>query len=460
MDKLQKSIVTITTIDNKTDSAFMFELQNNRGRDITAMEQVKAFLMYQIYVNEKTITVNNRIEKISDLFGEIYLFLNDIKNINEDDLLWYHCNAYYGYSTIDDNYDTIVDFLKESINNISEKENKLEVILRFVEELRQTFSNIHEMEKNKNIGYFKRLNLLGIPGNLYPIIINGYRFIKQDDRINYLDKLFHLCELLAFRLAIIPTNGNVKVNKRLDNILDFEGDLFALYSGIKSNFANDENEWRWTDDSMHEVLIGSIYGKVTNNVVHYIFKIYENIVFGNDFPKLKKIWIEHISPQTPKNVFGSGYELTKKYKYSIKFQSQYLHCLGNLMLSTEKQQHELDNKVFFEKLKIYNKNELGLMHQTELEKFLERKISEITQDIEKENNREIKDRQTIAELKDIKNNLEKLAQPLAPIAKNIDNLVDDLMRGLDEFLQIPIFKRTRGYDYAVKAVAQDDGTSY
>ena len=85
LNKLQESAVTITVIERKTDSAFMFELQNNRGKDITEMEQVKAYLMYQIYINDKKNLVDNRIEDISELFGKIYLSINDIKNITEDD---------------------------------------------------------------------------------------------------------------------------------------------------------------------------------------------------------------------------------------------------------------------------------------------------------------------------------------------------------------------------------------
>jgi len=373
MKKLQESIISMTIIDNKADAAIMFELLNNRGIDPTEMERVKAYLMYQIYTNDEKSFVNDRIEKISSLFGEIYLFLNDIKKTNEDALLWYHCNAYYGYCYIDDNYETIVDFLKEQINKITEKQKKIEFIFIFVEELRRTFSNIHEMEKSKNIGYLKRLFLLRRPDNLYPVIINGYRYIRQDDKIAYLERLFHLLELLAFRLAIIPTNGNVKVNKRLDNILNFQGDLNTLYNGIRSNFADDEIEWRWTDEAMRDVLMGPVYEIVTNNVIHYIFKIYESQIYGGDFPKLKNISIEHISPQTPPppKVIDSGYDLTKKNDYSVKFRNQYLHCIGNLMLSAGKQQNDLSNKKFIEKIEIYNRNELGLKHQTELKKYFE-----------------------------------------------------------------------------------------
>jgi len=391
LEKLQESIITITTIDDKTDSAFMFELMNNRGRVLTEMERVKAYLMYQIYINDKKSSVKNKIKKISMLFGEIYLFLNDIKNINEDDLLWYHCNAYYGYCYIDDNYDTIVEFLKEQINEITEKPKKIEFISNFVKELRQTFSDIHEMEKSKNIGYLKRICLLGIPRNLYPFIINGYRYMKKDDKIKYFEKLFHLLELLSFRLEIIPRNGNVKLNKRFDNILNFQGDINTLYKGIRSNFIDDENEYRWTDDAMYEVLRGPVFKKVTDNAIHYIFKIYENKISGGDFPKLKKISIEHISPQTfpPPNVKDTGYEkLPKKNDYSIKFKNQYLHCIGNLMLSAGKQQNELSNKKFVEKLKIYNQNKLGLKHQTELKKYFEnsKKVKWGIAEIEKRRN--------------------------------------------------------------------------
>jgi hypothetical protein len=110
INKLHQTVITVTKLDNKTDAAFMFELQNNRGKEITAMEQVKAYLMYQVYTNDAH-EVNKTISVLSEIYEKIYQSINTI-SINEDRLLRYHCNAYYGYMVIDDNYDSILDFGK------------------------------------------------------------------------------------------------------------------------------------------------------------------------------------------------------------------------------------------------------------------------------------------------------------------------------------------------------------
>lgn len=369
LKKLEESIITVTIIDNKTDAAFMFELQNNRGKEITEMEQVKAYLMYQVYINDAAISVNQSIEKLSDIFEEIYLSINNIR-INEDDLLWYHCYAYYGYKYIDDNCESIPGFLKQQIGNKPAKNEKISFINNFALELKRTFVDIERMESDKTNVYIERLRVLGIPSFqvLYPLIIKGYLY-NGDDK-DYFKKFFHIIELLAFRISLIRTNGNVKITYRLDKILDFNGDLDKLYQSIKTNFAEDEKCW-WADEAMQEILDGPFYGKVTDNILHYILKMYENHISGKKCPQLKKIWIEHISPQSPPQQADSGYELTKQLKYSKKFERKHLDCIGNLLLSTDKQNRdELGNKIFKDKLRIYKNNKLGLKQQYEIEKFV------------------------------------------------------------------------------------------
>ena len=44
-EKLETSEITCVEIDEKKDSALMFELQNNRGKDLTNMEKLKSYLI-------------------------------------------------------------------------------------------------------------------------------------------------------------------------------------------------------------------------------------------------------------------------------------------------------------------------------------------------------------------------------------------------------------------------------
>lgn len=370
-NKLEQSIITVTILDGKTESAFMFELQNNRGKKLTEMEKVKAYLMYQIYTNEKSARVDKTVAKVSEIFEEIYRLINSMK-INEDALLRYHCNAYYGYTNID-KYNYILDFLKEKIGGISEKDKKINFIIdRFALELQKTFENVKKMETDKTNKYIRRLRILGFKNyqKLYPLIINGYRVDNKSK--NYLENLFLLIELLAFRIALIPTNRNVKLNPLLDGVVDFRGDLNKLYRDIKRNFDSDEG--RWTDKAMEEVLNRPIYRKVADNVLQFILKLYEEHISEKECPKLKNISIEHISPKQPKPEENTGYALTKTkpFRYLSDFENGgYLHCLGNLALSTGEQNARLYNNNFKEKLVIYSDCEqnLTLKQQEEIQKF-------------------------------------------------------------------------------------------
>ncbi|MCI5969001.1 DUF262 domain-containing protein, partial [Helicobacter sp.] len=46
---MQKAQIIKLEFSNKKDSVLMFELQNNRGKDLTNMEKLKSYLAYQIY---------------------------------------------------------------------------------------------------------------------------------------------------------------------------------------------------------------------------------------------------------------------------------------------------------------------------------------------------------------------------------------------------------------------------
>lgn len=93
-------------LQGKKEAALMFELQNNRGKDLTNMEKLKSYFMYQMYVNSPADETDPNIENISNHFKEIYKNVYDIKGLDEDSILIYHCFAYlnvsFNYRNIDD----------------------------------------------------------------------------------------------------------------------------------------------------------------------------------------------------------------------------------------------------------------------------------------------------------------------------------------------------------------------
>ena len=71
-EKIEYTELTTIELTSKKDAALMFELQNNRGKDLTNMEKLKSYFMYQMYVYSNDGETDVNIENISDIFKDIY----------------------------------------------------------------------------------------------------------------------------------------------------------------------------------------------------------------------------------------------------------------------------------------------------------------------------------------------------------------------------------------------------
>lgn len=354
--KLESTNITVIELEGKKDSALMFELENNRGKDLTNMERIKSYFMYQMYVYSKPNETETNIENISNVFKSIYLLINDLKTLNEDSVLLYHNIAYikgYNYRTLDD----LKEIFKKS-------EDKINYIKNYINELHTTFSNIKKFERINNVFAFKLKRLI-IPAYIYPFIIKGYKYFSDDN--SKLSKLFRILEIVTFRAKLINSRANIQ--ERLNSILlKFDGDLDILNIDVRKKL---NDEWYWGDTNIKNYLNGNMYG---NNVINYLLWEYEGSIQNKGYKinniTLENEQIEHISPQTPTNgdMIASGYEVNDKNEYSDDFVSDYLNCLGNLMLISGSHNSSIGNKPFKNKLESYEKNPL-LNQQAEIKNF-------------------------------------------------------------------------------------------
>lgn len=208
-------------LQGKKEAALMFELQNNRGKDLTNMEKLKSYFMYQMYVNSPADETDPNIENISNHFKEIYKNVYDIKGLDEDRILIYHCFAYLNVSF---NYRNIDDIKKE----LAQSEDKIKWINDFSRELSTSFANLKELQSNDSEFYkklFKVREKDGLPAFIYPFIIKGYKYIGKDSE--QLNKLFHILEILAFRYQLISSRADI--NSRLVDCLRKSNCLFYKY---------------------------------------------------------------------------------------------------------------------------------------------------------------------------------------------------------------------------------------
>lgn len=354
--KIEDTELTTIELQSKKDAALMFELQNNRGKDLTNMEKLKSYFMYQMYIYSKENETNTNIENISNVFKSIYKLINDI-TLDEDSILIYHNQAYikgYPYRTLDD--------LKDELK----KENdKIIWIKNYISELHTTFSNIKKFEKF-NMQYKNYLVDLGIPSYIYPFIIKGLHYCDNDSI--QLNELFNILEIMTFRAKLINSRANIQ--ERLNQILlGFEGNIETLRIDVKNKL---NESWYWGDENTEINLYANLYG---NNVLNYLLWRYENSLQNKGYYiknfAIENEQIEHISPKQPDSgEIASGYDVDKDRKYDEEFLSDYLNCLGNLMLISGSHNSSIGNKPFKEKLESYNKNPL-LNQQAEIKDFVE-----------------------------------------------------------------------------------------
>ena len=357
LEKIETSVITVIELEGKKEASLMFELENNRGKDLSDMEKLKSYLMYQMYVYSQPEETESNIENISNIFKSIYLTINDLSKLREDSVLIYHNQAYikgYNYRVLED--------VKETFKK---SDDKVKWIKAYVAELHTSFVNMKKFELSKCY-YAKKLEELDAPAFVYPFLLKGYKFFGEDEtRLNI---LFKILEVLAFRVKLINSRANIQ--ERLNFILvSFEGDIISLVNETRKKLSE---SWYWGDINVKNHLHGNMYG---NNALHYLLWQYENSIQKKGYRinvlSLDNEQIEHISPQTPTNgePISTGYEINENRKYSEEFTEKYLNSIGNLMLISGSHNKSIGNMPFREKLESYKKNPL-LNQQAEIEEFI------------------------------------------------------------------------------------------
>lgn len=357
-DLLLDSSICRLEMEGKKEAALMFELQNNRGRDLTNMEKLKSFFMYQMYVLSSAEETDPNIETISNFFKEVYKNVYDISGITEDSILIYHCNAYleiaFGYRNLND--------LK---TEMSKSNDVKQFITDFSRELSITFANLKRLQ-SCHCKYYKKLCRLNIPSFVYPFIIKGYKYFGNDEK--RLDRLFHVLEVLSFRYHLISSRADIS-SRLSDAIRKFDGNIDTLIRTIDDKM---NEAIYWGDARVKETLSGLMYG---NSALHYLLWEYEEAIQNKGYKigttEIENEQIEHISPQTePQEAIAAGYDVDENNQYSDEFREKYINSLGNLVLISGSHNASIGNKPFSDKLHSYNENPL-LSQQAEIKTFLD-----------------------------------------------------------------------------------------
>lgn len=359
--KLSNTTVFKIAIDGKKEAALMFELQNNRGQDLTNMEKLKSYFMYQMYAYSNPNEADSNIEYITNLYNKIYTTFTQFKkfSMTEDTVLIFHCQAWYknfAYRNIDE--------IKALLRN-EKVQDKINWIKDFVYTLSRSFDSIRDFFNCNDINAVK-LKAMN-PGNyIYPFIVKGYHYLANNNI--ELSRLFRILTVIDYRDKLVNTRANLE--SRLNSVLsNFNGNIDDLKKNIKDKFSS---EYYWSEEHVKSVLHGGYM--YPNRALVCILNEYENSLQNKGYRIIKIVEtpsIEHISPQKPDDEkLEKGYEVDINGEYTEEFTVSFLNSVGNLLYISTSHNSAIKNTAFASKLDSYNKNPL-FSQQAEIKNFVD-----------------------------------------------------------------------------------------
>ncbi len=326
---IEDATVTTFQVSTKSLAAQIFSFQNDRGKDLTNVEKVKAFLIYQVYMACSSGDPENEIKYVERDFSNIYQRMEELIDLDADHILSYYTTAFHG------------GWKKSPLDTVkgafARDQDKLGFIKKFSTQLGEIFGYVKDIQRlardNNPVGDVLLLDA----SDSWPLLLKIYHFHR--DAPNVLEALFGLMEKILFKYHY-GANG-YRTNEFPPEAGAYAGDSKGLSDKLscwlKSGF---KEYWDFTGNFELALSGSHHYFPLTR----YLLWKYENSLRRNEPPISyddycnnygNHRWdqtLDHVAPQNP--VGGSE-------GYSDNFRSRYLHNIGNLVLMTcSKNSHE------------------------------------------------------------------------------------------------------------------------
>lgn len=364
---LENAVISTLFISNKIEATQVFEYQNNRGKELSRFEVIKAYLMHQIYIlSPESDQANNDIIEIQSLISKTYRYIEAIEGyFSENELLDNYCNLFF-------NINGSIEAIKERLNK---EKNKTEWIKQFFENFVELAHSAKSVISNKNQIEITNLFFVGNEVNWKLVLLT--LFYKGEVSNNNFKIILKFIEVLCFKLKL----GDY----RTDYLPSYCKNYFKSANDYNiENLLNDirqsaENgfKWYWNTNDNFKNIIPNYFGNqnyhYNRNAIKFILWQYENhLRIKNrsgallDREQFNDYTIEHITPQKSKNE-----------EYSEEFKANHLHKAGNLALLTQSQNSKFGNKSFEKKRELFSDTALSSYTEIrEKNKWTETEIDE------------------------------------------------------------------------------------
>jgi len=346
---LEEAIISTFYITSKIEATQVFEYQNNRGKELSRFEVIKAYLMHQLYIQSTdTNKANNDITEIQSIISKTYRYIEAVEGyFTENELLDNFCNLFF-------NINGNIEAIKEKL---SKEENKTQWIIHFFESFVELSHSAKSIVSNKGQNEITNLFFVGNEANWKLILLT--LFYKGEVSGDVFKRILKLLEVLCYKLKLGDYRTDYLPNyaKRYFNPKD-NYDINSLYADIKKATEFGFKGY-WNDGDRFKNIINNYFN---NNKYHYhrnrikfVLWQYENSMrIKNrsgallDKDLYNSYTIEHIKPHTP-----------KEETYTEDFINNYLQLAGNLALLTKSQNSKFGNKSFTKKSELFQDTALS-----------------------------------------------------------------------------------------------------
>lgn len=346
---LENAVISTFYITNKVEATQVFEYQNNRGKELSRFEIIKAYLMHQIYIQSTNdVQANNDIADIQREISQTYRHIEAVESyFTESELLDNYCNLFF-------NINGNIEAIKEKLNK---EANKTKWIKSFFENFVELTHSAKSIVSNKNISEITNLFFVGNEANWKLVLLT--LFNKGEVSGDTFKRILKLLEILCFKLKLgdYRTDYLPHYAKRYFNPTDIYN-LDNLYHDIK-NVTETGFKWYWNDGDRFKNIIINYFDNekwhYNRNTIRFVLWQYENHLrqinrSGTLLDKdlYNKYTIEHIKPQNPTDEV-----------YSEDFKKNFLQLVGNLALLTQSQNSKFGNKSFEKKSELFQDTALS-----------------------------------------------------------------------------------------------------
>lgn len=346
---LENAVISTFYIANKIEATQIFEYQNNRGKELSRFEIIKAYLMHQIYIQSANNNLaNNDIEEIQSTVSKTYRYIEAVEGFfTENELLDYCCNLFF-------NIGGNIESIKEKLNKA---ENKTQWIKLFFENFVELTHSAKSIVSNQKQSDITNLFFVGSEANWKLVLLAI--FYKGEAVGDTFKKILKLMEVLCFKLKLgdyrtdcLPHFSKQYFNPNIAYNID------DLYHDIK-NATETGFKWYWNDGDRFKNIISSYFDNekwhYNRNTIKFVLWQYENSLrIKNSSGALldrdlyNSYTIEHIRPQNPTDEV-----------YTEDFNKNFLHLAGNLALLTQSQNSKFSNKSFEMKSELFQDTALS-----------------------------------------------------------------------------------------------------